>query len=381
MDINSKRIHWLLFVLILGLGIFARAWQFKVLPPGLNSDEASIGIDAFNLLHYGIDRNGISFPVIFISWGSGQNAVYGYLLIPFIALFGLTPFIVRLPMLLSGIATLPLLYYVAKETLNKEFGLLSMFFLAICPWHILLSRWGLESNFLPFVFLSGYACLLKVAPKNYWFIIGCVFFALALYSYGTAYAIIPLFLVCASWILIKAKQSSLGTILMGSLVFIILALPIAMFIFINSLKLNSIHFGFLTIPRLPSIPRYESQSAVFGNQIIPTTITNLNILMKLLITQSDGIAYNVVDPFGYFYTITFPLAIIGCGLLIYYCKTHRAKLLLSWLATTLISGVIEPVNINRINLIFIPLILCIAVCVLLVTETNKVYFILAIGGF
>src|SRR5271157_3626392 len=378
---NTKNRHNFIFFLILAFGIFARVWGFGKLPPGLNADEASIGVDAFSLLHYGIDRNGIAFPVQFISWGSGQNALYGYVLIPFIALFGLSPFIVRLPMLISGILTIPLLYFAAKQTLGEVFGLLSMFFLAICPWHILLSRWGLESNFLPFVFLLGYACLLKATKNNYWFIIGCVFFAMALYSYGTAYAIVPIFLLCTCWILLKANQSTLGITLTGIFVFIVLALPIALFIFINSLGLKSFQLGLITIPHLPTIPRYESQSAVFGNQIISATLTNIIILMKLLITQSDGLAYNVVDPFGYFYTITFPLAIIGIGLLIYSYKTYQAKLLLAWLVAALISGVIEPVNINRINIVFIPLILCIAACVLWATKTNKVYFSLVVAGF
>ena len=149
----------------------------------------------------------------------------------------------------------------------------------------------------------------------------------------------------------QGETKFFGDNMMGSLVFIILALPIAMFIFINSLKLNSIHFGFLTI-RVCIYSTVRITIGGFRQSIIPP-LTDLNILMKLLITQSDEIAYNVVDPFGYFYTITFPLAIIGCGLLII-TAIHRAKLLLSWLATTLISGVIEPVNINPIDLYLFP---------------------------
>src|SRR5271157_1877248 len=155
---NTKNRHNFIFFLILAFGIFARVWGFGKLPPGLNADEASIGVDAFSLLHYGIDRNGISFPVNFISWGSGQNALYGYLLIPFIAMGGLTPFIVRLPMLITGILTLPLVFFVAKRMLGNRYGLVAMFLVSISPWHIILSRWGLESNLLPFTFLLGFAC-------------------------------------------------------------------------------------------------------------------------------------------------------------------------------------------------------------------------------
>ena len=84
--IHHNQLHILLFVMILIIGVFARTWEFRSLPPGLNQDEASSGVDAFDLLHYGVDRNGVSFPVLFISWGSGQNALYAYSLIPSIAL-------------------------------------------------------------------------------------------------------------------------------------------------------------------------------------------------------------------------------------------------------------------------------------------------------
>ena len=203
--IRADQVRWFLFFLILVLGIFARTWEFHSLPPGLNPDEASNGVDAISIFRYGIDRNGISAPIKFISWGGGQNALYGYLLIPFIAFMGLTPFTVRLPMLITGILTLPLLYFAAKETLNEDFGLLSMFFLAISPWHILLSRWGLEANLFPFVFLAGYVCLLNIKKNDLWFIPACIFFGLCFYAYGTAYAMIPVFMICTITILIQQK--------------------------------------------------------------------------------------------------------------------------------------------------------------------------------
>ena len=112
--LRTKWKYWALFLLILGLGIFARTWEFNRLPPGLTADETSNGVDAFSLYHFGIDRNGVSYPIQFISWGSGQSALYGYLLIPFIALFGLSTAVIRIPMLISGIITLPLVFLVGR---------------------------------------------------------------------------------------------------------------------------------------------------------------------------------------------------------------------------------------------------------------------------
>ncbi|KXK11693.1 MAG: hypothetical protein UZ14_CFX002002661 [Chloroflexi bacterium OLB14] len=143
--------YWL-FIFILIIGIFARTWEFGNIPAGLNPDEASSGIEAYYIYKYGIDRNGISYPVHLISWGSGQNVFYTYLLIPFVAFAGLSANVIRFPIMLSGILSLPLIYYVGKKLFDEKLALLVMFFLAISPWHIVNTRWAVESNILPFVF-------------------------------------------------------------------------------------------------------------------------------------------------------------------------------------------------------------------------------------
>ncbi|HSR34126.1 MAG TPA: hypothetical protein VLY63_26465, partial [Anaerolineae bacterium] len=99
---NTRRIrlpgsHTVLLLLALSLGCLARIWEFGRLPPSLNPDEASTGVEARNLYLYGKDRNGIGYPVKFISWGSGQDVLYSYLLIPLVATAGLSPVVVRLP--------------------------------------------------------------------------------------------------------------------------------------------------------------------------------------------------------------------------------------------------------------------------------------------
>ena len=149
LDISKKELFF--FIIILGIGIFARVWEFGVMPPGINVDEASIGIEAYDLYKFGVDRNGISYPIHLISWGSGQNALYAYMIIPFIALNGLNAVSIRLPMLISGIFSLPLMYLAGKKLSGKKFGLLAMFCMAVSPWHIVNNRWAVESNILPFL--------------------------------------------------------------------------------------------------------------------------------------------------------------------------------------------------------------------------------------
>lgn len=57
--------RWPLALFILG-AILRLLWLGDI-PGGLNQDEASIGYDAWALLHSGVDRNGMAWPVNFIA--------------------------------------------------------------------------------------------------------------------------------------------------------------------------------------------------------------------------------------------------------------------------------------------------------------------------
>jgi hypothetical protein len=364
----------ILFALILLLGIFARVWRFGQLPPGLNQDEASIGVEAYDLVHFGVDRNGISFPVNFISWGNGMDALYGYILMPFM-LFGLTPLLVRLPVLISGILTLPLVFFIGKRTLGRNFGLLAMFLLAISPWHILMSRWGINENILPFVFCLGVTCLLLSTRTNRWFIGAAFFLGLCLYAYGAAYVAVPIFLACTIPILLVAKRVRKGTVFIGMAVFTALAVPILLFILVNMLGWNTLRIGIFSIPHLPVTARFLGMAAVSHANQVGTVLNNLRDLMKLLLLyQSDGTIWNAVEPFGYMYPFSISLAVIGAVLLIPSSRMNQTPeklVLLAWLAASLFIGLVQMANINRIQLVFIPLILCIAVFMSWLGKQNR----------
>ncbi len=350
----------LLLGLVLAMGIFARAWEFGRLPPGLNADEASIGVEAYDLAHFGIDRNGVSYPVHFIAWGSGQNALYGYLLVPFVALLGLSPIVVRLPMLLAGIASLPLIYLVGTMTFNRQVGLAGTFLLAISPWHILLSRWGLESNFLPFVFLLAYACLLLGLRRRAWLYAACLLFGISLYAYGTAYAVVPVFIIFALVVMTRGAPVQPRELAIGMLLFIAVAAPISLFLVINSLRLPSIALGPMTIPRLPVEPRFETASLLGQGDAIHGISDNLSAGVGILLGESDGIIYNVLDPFGTSYHVGLALAVAGLAVLMTDAKLKgrvESLLLVGWLGSALMLIFLEPLNVNRFNIVFLPLLL------------------------
>ena len=350
-----------LFILTLALGIFARIWEFGRLPPGLNADEATIGLEAWSLFHLGIDRNGLSWPVQFISFGSGQNVLYGYTLIPFVGLLGLRAVVVRLPMLILGIFSLALLYAVGKAIAGRRFGLLAMFLLSISPWHILLSRWGLESNTFPFVFLIAFLCLLRSRSGSHWFVLACTLLGVCLYAYWTAYAVVPVFMTVILIIMMKNRILRGRTIAAGLAAFGLVATPIALLLVVNTLDLATVRLGPITIPNLPVSARYESATLLDASHPLQELSQNLRTAASMLVRETDGLLYNVVDPFGVFYRISLLLGALGLAAMIVSLKNGPdlgIQLLWAWLGASFVVPLFQAVNINRFNIVFMPLLLC-----------------------
>ncbi len=347
-----------LLALILFAGFAVRLWQFPSVPGGLNVDEASMGYDAWSLLHYGIDRNGFPFPVFLVAWGSGMNALASYLSMPFIWLFGLNVFSVRIVNLLAGLLTLPLWYATVKKVAGEKTAVLALFLLAVCPWHIMLSRWGLESNLLPPVFLLGVFLLLHAGEKKWIYPLACVVFGVTLYAYGTAYVATPLFLAVSTAYLLWHRKISKTELLWGAGAFVIVSVPIALFLQINLLRLPSIITPFFSIPRLPGVPRYETVSVLFSDYTLRYAI-GMAMNVWTVLTMGDGLLWNVIPGIGALYPWTPALAVLGLILL---AGTVRQSvrsyapgiLMLLWTLSAFLMSIVLYPNLNRVNLLLLP---------------------------
>ncbi len=363
---HSNRIIFILALVASVVGILARVIGFDVAPPGLNQDEASIGYEAWSLLHYGIDRNGVSWPVHLISWGSGQNALYAWLAMPFIGAFGLSPVTTRLPMLISGLLSLPLVWWIGRKLFGEMAGLGAVVLVALNPWHIMLSRWGLESNVLPFMFLCGLFLISfplrgevesgGSSLKSWRWLAACALFALCLYAYGPAYLAIPLFVLGAVAIGWVSRAMSWKAATVGLVVFTLVALPIGLFIAVNTFKWDTLVIAGISMPRMPATPRFASQLAEGGGPF-----AHAGALWQLLVTQRDGTLYNITDPYGVMYSVAFfalGLALAVATIVFAFAKRWppQRALIALWIVACLPTGIVQEPNINRINLLLMGLV-------------------------
>ncbi|WP_019913678.1 hypothetical protein [Paenibacillus sp. HW567] len=373
-------------VLLFLVGAIIRTIYIGSIPQGLNQDEASIGYDAYAILHYGIDRNGVQLPVHLIAWGSGQNALYAYLSMPFLLLFGLTPLSVRALSLVMGLLGMIFFCLCMRQLFpSRAAGIFAMFFIAINPWHIMMSRWALESNLFPTLILIAVLFLLKSFQTPKWSYGFTIILAISLYAYGTAYFFVPIFAICSAFLLLYSRALRIRTMIWNVILFVLLALPILLFIVINHYKLEEIAAGLFTIPKLTT-PRVEQISSVFSGQLLQTAAGHFSSFIQLMRSGSDGLLWNSISPYGYAYPIALPFALLGLIVMIHALRTSGRErplqaVMLLWLLVAVLMALITDVNINRINIIFYPLIMLVAVGAMWLYHKVKLVGILSVAAF
>ena len=182
-DAAAEKRHWLILSLILYGMIAIRSIGFGSIPGGFNQDGAMGAVDALALATYGTDRFGNWLPAHFEAWGYGQMSVLlSYLMIPFIKLWGLNSVTARLPMLLASIAGAGALYGLVRDIFSRRAGLLALLCVSIAPWHFMQSRWALDCNMFPHMFILGLYFLNKGLSKGRYLYLSMVFFDLCMYS-------------------------------------------------------------------------------------------------------------------------------------------------------------------------------------------------------
>lgn len=357
-NIKEEYKHEFILYILLVIGCLVRSFGIHTFPRGLNVDEASSAYEAFSILNFGIDRNGNSFPVFIEAWGSGQSALYTYLMIPFVKVLGLNLISTRLPMILVGCLSLIVWYKLLTKIKNKEFALIGLAFLVICPWHIMKSRWGIDCNFFPDITLYAVFFIVKYleSKKERYFYIGSVLLGLTAYTYGTSYFFLPVFFISLLIYLRYKNEIKTSKIFIGIAIVGIVSLPIILYVLINTFNLQEIALGPFTIPKLP-VNRYEEQTSLFSSEKILSNLAN-NFMdsLKLLLTQDDRLIWNGIPGYGMIYNISLPFVILG---ILYNRKeknNYHYVFEIWFIAAFLLLFILNDPNINRINILIIPLI-------------------------
>src|SRR3989338_4732969 len=115
---NTKSILLILCCLFL-LSLSLRLFRLGTAPESTTWDETALGYNTYSLSLTGADEYGVSFPLLLKSFNDYKPALYPYLSIPFIRLFGLSITSTRLLSAFSGASLVFSLYLFTKNLTNN----------------------------------------------------------------------------------------------------------------------------------------------------------------------------------------------------------------------------------------------------------------------
>ncbi|MBQ9589391.1 MAG: glycosyltransferase family 39 protein [Butyrivibrio sp.] len=370
----GNRANWIIFSIILVISAFLRLYKLGEVPLGFQQDEASIGYDAYTLANYGIDRNGYAWPVYPITWGCGGGSpLLIYLNVISIKLFGTGIVKLRLIPALLGILTVLIFYFslriiFEKKSYINEASLLGMAFLAVCPWHIILSRWSLDSNIMPFnLMLSIYLFLLGAKKKStVLFCFSAASFSVCMYSYGAATIVVPVFLLLICAYCLWKKILTVKQLVLSMIAFMVIFTPLLWFYAVNYLGVPEFISPYFCVNKMTAARTGEAFIS-FNSSFFRVAAGNIFLMIKAVTVGDDSFTLVHYYP-GYasLYAFTFPVTF--CGVVISLKELLKknsdeekiyvlgnAIFVLLTVACMVLSVVIIP-DISRLVMVFIPFI-------------------------
>lgn len=339
-------------MLLLGIVLLAailRLWGLGSIPPSPDWDESALGYNAYSILQTGKDEYGEPFPFILRSFGDYKPALYTYLIIPSVAVFGLDIFAVRLPSALFGILTVLAVFFLVRELSKRNnLALISSFLLAISPWHIQFSRVAFETNIG--VSLSVFAALFFLyGLRKPMFLFGAALcLGLGFYAYQSEKVFVPLFGLLLVILYFKQLLKINRFILTGVVVFgLLISFPMISSMFSNSTTLERAKNVSVFNPYSDDF-KLNTEKLIFDhetNDKIGLVLDNRRVLFSQLIIENYLSHFDVnwlfltgdiprhhAPGMGLLYLVEFPLLLIGIYALLFGKYPRMMKLLLfSWI--------------------------------------------------
>ena len=330
-----KTNKWLILIIL--VASFLRVYRLDYLE--LFGDELDAGYQSYSLLMTGRDYKGQFLPTYVHSFSEWRAPGLMYAMAPFIKIFGLDEWGVRLCPVFFGVLGIIGFYFLLKKIgIKKNVCLWSIFMLSINPWHIQYSRTGFELTLLSSLILWGTYFLVKGIKLNKckWLLISGILFSAGLYTYSTANIYVPL-IALVTLIIFKAKKKQFLMLLFTGLIF---SSPIVFQIIFGH---AADRFGTLSILNnkeiIAQVNDYRNAgknsllSKIFYNKVILSgkrvVFNYTNALgSNFLFNEGDVTFRHSLHRVGNLFWIELPLIILG---LIYVLKQKKESLGLLWL--------------------------------------------------
>lgn len=216
-------------LIIVAIAALLRLLFLGTIPNGFFCDEASNGYDSYSILKTLRDQHGNFLPLFARALDDYRPSLYIYLTAPFIQIFGLNEFAVRLPAAIFGVLTIIVFYALVKELFDKRVALITALLLAMNPWHIHFSRIAFEATLIPFfTCLSVWLFLKSLKHPNY-LPLTAIVWGLSLHTYQASRVFFSLFFLGIILIYRKELWQLKKQVLIAISLFLLIFIPLFSF--------------------------------------------------------------------------------------------------------------------------------------------------------
>lgn len=334
-------------ILIVLLYQFLCLYKITDIPYGYNIDEAGTAVDAYFLANFGVDRYNTSWPVYFMNYGGGQNALNQYLCAIAVRLFGFNMLQIKIPGVIVNVIGLIYLIKLFQKIFNKKYGLITGLIYQISPYGIMRSRTVLESNLaLPIMIIAIYYTYKAVEEQKpgavkYWIISG-ILYGLVCYAYIYELPIIGIYLILQLAYCMKHKKISVKQAIQFSVQMIVVLVPLIIFNLVNIFGTETIQLFGISFVKLA---KYRSDEAIHGN------ILQKLLILVIVIFYGDNLQYNT-SGLGVFYITS--IVIVIYSMIVNYRKpdfnNYTFKMFMIFLLiSNIIMNILNVTNCNKFS--------------------------------
>jgi hypothetical protein len=225
------------------------------------------------------------------------------------------------------------------------------------------SRWGLDCNLFPPLFLAATLLFVHSLTRPRYIYAAMALYAFCFYAYATSYFVVPVFLLCTAIYFYRYPLPKIRRwhVAGGLAVFVVISLPIGLYLFLNRFHLPGLETPFFSLPHLPSKSRLSAATLFADGTPWEHLQNNFRIFTNLMQIQWDKWTENSMSYYGIVYPFTMPLAAVGLVSTLQE-KRNRADawpraLMLFWLLAAALVGLVLESVVHRVNIIYFIIIL------------------------
>ncbi len=306
------------------MGSFFRLYRIHMLPLEMGCDLPLIHANIAQIL-------GGEFPIFFESH-PGREGLFFYLTAPLAAVAGLSHTSIKVAAALTGMLTIPVVYWLGREMFDPWTGALAAFLLSFSHWHIILSRVGYRAILMPLLVSLSLLFLVRglKTGKDIHYVLSALFAGLGLQSYN-AFMVVPpvlgLALVLAR-LLSRRWQLAIHwhQVVLWAIVVLLAALPLLSYVLENPQR-----YVYRAATRVTSIESALPESPAL------TWLGNVGKAMAMFNYQGDSIYVNNVPRHRQLGFVTAVLFAFGAVYSVLQVRRHQV-----WLLWLLFAGTMLP---------------------------------------